>query len=225
MHKTGKVAQGLACWLQYERRCGREELFSERYLAHPLAQLLRNYYVRRILAEHPHPVLAGRNPGRPPSVDFLVPKTEKYEAIAIETKWVSRSTTLVRDILRDIVRLDLMIPDHAGEAFLILAGQKSACENLFSTRVFARERPGMTPFTILPTGLRQKATLRFNAPTKWRRDIYQSALEAFEGLRISSEISVSLSGPFPQEALKSDYVVYLWRISQGEGAPRFTVGG
>jgi hypothetical protein len=36
-----KIAEGLAGWLSFERRCGRAHLFSESYLAYPLAQLLK----------------------------------------------------------------------------------------------------------------------------------------------------------------------------------------
>jgi len=36
MNTYSKIAEGLAAWLSFERRCGRENLFSEKSLAHPL---------------------------------------------------------------------------------------------------------------------------------------------------------------------------------------------
>ena len=40
MNKYSKIADGLASWLNFELRSGRESLFSESYLAFPLGQLL-----------------------------------------------------------------------------------------------------------------------------------------------------------------------------------------
>lgn len=223
MHKAGKIADGLASWLQFEKRCGRSGLFSESYLAHPIGQLLRTNYGRNAKAECHHPVLANSTAGRRPSIDFLVPEGTKNGAVAIETKWVSKSPTLLRDILRDIIRLDLLVPEHASDALMILAGRRDDCEKLFGSKKFTRERSNKPPITILPTGRRSKSTLRFDKPTKWRTDLYRSVLEPFIGYEVSKKITVLLSGPFPREALKSDYIVYIWRLVHKEEVGKFSV--
>jgi len=161
--------------------------------------------------------------GRRPSIDFFVPKGTTNGAVAIETKWVSKSPTLLRDILRDIIRLDLLLPKHADDALMILAGKRDDCEKLFSSKRFARERINMPPITILPTGRKSKSTLRFEKPALWRSDLYCSALQPFIGCKVSREITVFLSGPFPREALKRDYIVYIWRLVHRKEVDRFKV--
>ena len=57
MNKFAKIAEGLASWLNFELRAGREDLFSESYLAQPLGQLIQYRYKGRVRSEIEHPVL------------------------------------------------------------------------------------------------------------------------------------------------------------------------
>jgi hypothetical protein len=69
-----KIAEGLAAWLSYERRSGRENLFSEASLAHPLGDLLQYRFPGHVRGEVKHPVVAmfHTGPGKKPRVDFAV---------------------------------------------------------------------------------------------------------------------------------------------------------
>ncbi len=127
MNQCSKISDGLAGWLTFELRCGRKELFRESLIAQPLHQLLLNHrFPGRVICEVNHPVLSplAKGPGRKPSIDFAVTgENNRYSAV-IETKWVSKSQTILRDLIRDIVRLDLLVPSIADEGFIILAGNK-----------------------------------------------------------------------------------------------------
>lgn len=100
-------------------------MFSEAYLAHPLHQLLNNAFPGRVHAAVVPPVLAAQHKeaGKKPRVDFAVLSDDGPFEVVVEAKWVSESHALLRDILRGVVRLDMLMPTHAKETLLILAGQ------------------------------------------------------------------------------------------------------
>jgi hypothetical protein len=141
MNLYSKIAQGLAAGLSFERRCGRENLFSEASLAHPLGDLLQYRFPGRVRAEVKHPVLAKLHtgPGKKPRIDFAVDGPEGVYRLVVEAKWASQSPTLLPDLLGDIVRLHLLLGGYANEAVLVLAGQKRAeigRESAMGTRVY-----------------------------------------------------------------------------------------
>jgi hypothetical protein len=53
------LAHGVGSWLQYEHACGHSELFSEKYLAQPIGNILSGQTGNRARAEFTHPVLSG----------------------------------------------------------------------------------------------------------------------------------------------------------------------
>jgi hypothetical protein len=124
MKRPNKIAIGLNAWLTFEQMCKREPIFSESYLAFPIGQLLSARYGAALVSEHPHPVLAPLMTGRGnrPRLDFAVLRQDKSVELAIETKWLSSSPTLQRDIIRDLVRLELVAHAHSAEAWLVVAG-------------------------------------------------------------------------------------------------------
>ena len=202
MNKLSKTAEGLAAWLTYERRCGRHDLFSESYLAQPLGQLLKYQYSNRIIPEYEHTVLATRakGRGRRPRFDFAVVDATGHIELAIETKWVSDSPNLIRDMLRDLVRLDLLLPSTAKQGVLILAGQKTAMQKLFTQTAFRPHPEHHNSKTILPLAADSRSTVRFLPVSKYRRQIYQKALAPFVGLDISQSMRLERYGPFPRQS-------------------------
>src|SRR5262245_44980490 len=101
--------------------CKREDLFSESYISYPIGQFLTAHYASSLKAEYPHPRLAPFKTGRgdKPRVDFVVADEQNNIEIAIETKWLSSSTTLVRDVIRDVIRLELLIQNATTKSYLI----------------------------------------------------------------------------------------------------------
>jgi hypothetical protein len=139
MNTYAKIADGLASWLTFEQRCGRVNLFSESSLAHPLGKLLQYRYEGRVRAEVEHSVLGPLKTGarQRPRVDFVVDGAGGIYDLVVETKWASASPSLLRDIIRDVVRLDLLLGVHAREALLVLAGESEALRGFLATHSFS----------------------------------------------------------------------------------------
>ena len=216
MNKYSKIAEGLAAWLTFEQRCGRANLFSESSLAHPLGQLLQYRFPGRVHAEVEHPVLAPRHlgAGQKPRIDFAVKdQTGEYEFdLVVETKWASGSPNLLRDILRDFVRLDLIRREHSRDALFILAGEMKAIRKLFQTGVFQAVPNQVNSRTLLPLNVQKPGSLRFVSVARSRKSLFARALTPFAGIELSRSLYLRFSGPFPRNANSTSYGIYLWRI-------------
>ena len=223
MKFPNKLAAGLNAWLTFEQMCEREPLFSESYLAFPIGQLLNAHYGSALVSEYPHPVLSSLHLGRgkKPSLDFAVLRDDKTVELAIETKWLSTSTTLQRDIIRDLIRLELVANENNSEAWLIVAGLSREFHKLVERSKFQghSEHAGSDP--ILPYGKSRSGRLRLNPPAKFRREMLASVLEPFKGVFLSDCIHVTRFGPYPADSAHRNYVTYLWRIDKRRDLGRF----
>jgi hypothetical protein len=224
MNKFAKIGEGLAAWLTFEQRCGRTDLFSEKSLAHPLGQLLQYRYSGRVYAEVEHPVLAPlkKGPGQKPRIDFAMVGSAGLYDLIVETKWVSQSPSLLCDLLRDVVRLDLLLGTYAREAILVLAGEKRSITKIFADTRFRPhpQQPNSKP--ILPVGNHPKASVRFVPVPQFRRPLYARVLEPFLGVAVSKTIRLERSEPFPRGANSTNHQVYVWRLIKGCESPTFT---
>lgn len=195
--------------------------FLESYLKYPLAKILQHQYSGRVRTEVEHPVLAAQmeGAGKRPAVDFVVEGDGRYDLV-IETKWLSKSKSLHVDLIRDIVRLDLLIPKYAVSAALVLVGKKKDVRELLN-------RPELQPVPghanskpVLPID-NEVTSVRFVKPAKHRRALYNAVLKKFGGMLISESIPLEGSGPFPRDARTNDYEVYVWKIRKYGPRPSF----
>jgi len=223
MNTYSKIADGLASWLNFEKRTKRESLFSEYYLAQPLGQLLQAHFGTSVQAEVEHPVLSATHlsPGRKPSIDFVVSNANGGFELAIETKWVSSSTTLMRDIIRDVVRLDLLTPQFAQKALRVVAGKKRDFTELFANRYFEPHPQHLSSNYLLPLGNHTTASVRFVPIPKFRQELFEKVLEIYKDQTISCSIPMTRSGPFPRNPNSDQYEVYIWRIRKYEPVAKF----
>ena len=213
MNRFSKIADGLAGWLTFELRCGREELFRESLLAHPLQQLLNYRFPGLVKAEVSHPILSALSrKGRKPTIDFGIEGDDGRYLAVVETKWVSKSPTLLRDILRDVVRLDMVVPTYADEGFLILAGRKRNIQKLFKDSQFQPHPNHLNSKHILPLESHTKSSVRFLPTPEFRRKLYSQVLDTFRECKVSKSIPLERSGPYPRCANVDHYEVYLWRL-------------
>jgi hypothetical protein len=223
MKHPNKMAAGLSAWLTFEKMCNREALFSESFLTYPIAQLLSARYGSRLLAEHPHPVLAPARKGRgdKPRLDFAVLRPDATVEIAIETKWLSSSKTLQRDIIRDMIRLELVAHAHSAETWLIVAGLSGQFTKLTNRQNFLGHPRHLNSNSVLPLGRTQSGNLRLNPPAKFRRELLSSAVKPFLGQELPSSIVTTRFGPYPKESSAKDFVTCLWRIERRHQVARF----
>jgi hypothetical protein len=224
MNTFSKIADGLASWLNFEVRAGRKNLFSEAYLANPLGQLLQYRFPGRVIAEVQHPILGPEmsGPGRRPSIDFVIDGGRRPYEIAIETKWISKSPTLLRDIVRDVIRLDMLNPGFAKECILVVAGRRGDFEELFAQEQFQPHPTDIKRKHILPMNNYSKSSVRMVPTPKFRKDLYTSVLKPYRTLEISKTIPLERSGPYPKNANINTYQVYIWRIRKYYEGEKFT---
>lgn len=226
MNKFANIGEGLASWLNFELRVGHENLFCESYLAYPLSQLISHRYPGRVINEVKHPVLADTmiGAGKRPSIDYAINKVDGIYDLAVETKWVSKSPTLLRDILRDIIRLDLLIPNYAKEGILICAGKKRDFVELFDDPQF-KPYDDMKSKHLLPIDEQTETSLRFIPIPKFRESLLKNLLSIYKNkeILISKSIRTQLGGPFLKEAKSSQYEVYVWRIKNYGNKEKFKI--
>jgi len=119
------LTQGVGAWLHFENACGRSELFSERYMASPIGQILYARSGNRAHAEVKHPVLEklAKGPGRRPEIDFVVYDRHHKVSIAVESKWIGSTTPSIKSILWDLIRLEMVAHHEKSRSFFVLGGQ------------------------------------------------------------------------------------------------------
>ena len=223
MRRPNKLATALNSWLTFEQMCKRESLFNESYLAYPIGQFLSSRYGAALVSEYPHPILTPLKEGRgdKPRIDFAVLGKDGNIELVIETKWLSSSRSLIRDIIRDLVRLELVVHAQGAEAWLILAGKGSYFDLISGNSKFKGHPSHIGSDPILPHGCSKSGRLRLNPPAKFRREILEDALRPFVGIELTDCIHITRFGPYPPDATPSGYVTYLWRVDKRKNTARF----
>lgn len=216
MNKYNQIGIGLASWLEFEIRAGRESLFCESYLSNPIGQLLQATYKAHVVAEMEHKVLKERHQGagRKPHFDFGVIGEASELLAAIECKWLSQSKTLARDILIDLVRLRLLYPHYAKEAFLIVAGKMKHFKELFEDKGLQPHPKQWNSHFLLPTENDNGSSIRFIPKARFRESLFQQVLSPFQGLDVPQSIRIERAIPNPRSAVSNTYQVYVWRLKK-----------
>lgn len=123
LSRLGRMTKAVAAWLNFERLCYREKLFSEYYMRFPIGQFLTARFSAGVRSEYKHKALDLGRRGRKPCIDYAV-KIGSKVVLGVETKWIGDVNSTARDIMRDIVRLELFANDTGARAALIVAGTK-----------------------------------------------------------------------------------------------------
>lgn len=228
MNVYSKIAEGLAAWLSFERRLWKRKSFlrevscSSTWRSPPVSISWSGASgVEHSVLAHSHTGV-----GKKPRFDFTVDGPRGVYRLVVEVKWASQSSMLLRDILGDIVRLDLLLGYYAQDAVLVLAGEKRTIAKLFGKPQFQPWKEpsgnGVTlPYRgsrhLLPLGEKQQASLRFAPVPEFRRLLFVRALRPFYNVSVSRLVQVERSGPFPRSAASRDYGVYLWRVKRISG--------
>ena len=224
-----KLVEATASYMRFEQLCHRTELFSESYLAHPIGQFLLARHGSNVRSEWPHPILSeGKTgPGRRPAVDFAVlAEDRKTPAIAIEAKWLGSANDILEQIVRDIIRLELLVWKYKTEAYFLLAGTRRKADALFAKKSALPHptQPGSHEF--LPLGSGEQSWIRLENPAKFRQALIARAIRPFEGMNVDipAGVSVSACGLFPVDAPRNQCCVIGWRVMAGTAA-RFRPNG
>lgn len=213
MNYAKRLTEGVGAWLNFEAACDRTALFSERYLAHPIGQILNAVSGGRTLAEYPHPLLAPlkTSAGRRPEVDFVVVDDQKQVTVAVESKWIGATTPPIEKIFWDLIRLE-MLANQGVECLFVLGGKRKKLEALFAHGAFdAKDNRGhRTPLLRHDNNVIHTTTL---GPTvEARRPMLRKLFADYQDFAFPNAIQSRRSAPFPRDPKASVFQVYAWEI-------------
>jgi len=150
-----RLVEAVAAWLQYEQLCNRIGLFGESYLTYPVGQFLQARGPKGLRSEYPHPILTPRQGtrGDKKRIDYAVLRDDGTVEFAVETKWRSKSTSLLESIVGDLVRLELLATAHRATSVLVLGGLLNKTEDLFNNKAFLAhpDQPNSNPLLPVET--------------------------------------------------------------------------
>lgn len=216
------LSGGLSSWLEFEKAAGRSGLFSEKYMALPISQLLSHNMNGRVVAETNHPVLSGRGVrGRPPQLDFTIHKGDKVIA-CIESKWIGTTEVTIGDVIWDCVRLEIAANAYGCDGIFVLAGRIGSLNAVLSSERFQSEnrRGNVSPImNIYGKG-------KWSINTQTTKHSYSKKLREY--MSRYSEVD------FPQSVIcgngiqvnrgadRETYVAAAWTVRPERANPRFT---
>jgi hypothetical protein len=230
-----RLAEGVGSWLRFEQLCGRGELFSERYLATPIGQVLLGNGLR-VTPEYVHPVLSLHTSGRGkrPAIDFVA-RTNDETAIrvAIETKWIGNTIPKFDDVLWDLIRLALIVRSESAQAYFLLGGTSASLAKFLATEPFTTSATNGSKKFLLRIGDDQATTARLrqninSVPISpivpaWRLRI-AGLLSSYQSLVVPNTITTQLTSRFPDTAKTEQYQVIVWRVGVKATGGTFRAG-
>ncbi len=219
-----RLAEGLAGWLLFEFHCQRGDLFSERYLAAPIGQILAGIHGIRIEAEVNHPVLANDDiSGRRPQVDFAVREDGAWKAV-IESKWTGRSDLSLDELIWDLVRLELLAYELDVECYFVLAGFRKKLAPLLALTHFGSQNQTPTENGGQIT-TKHKSTISL-CLSRLPADI-QGALGKRESkyphVKFPTKIICDFPHSYPATGSNLTFQVFVWRVRAKSKAPRQSI--
>ncbi len=213
------LSEGLTSWLTFEHHCGREGLFSERYLALPIAQLLSKATSGVVVAEQNHPVLAIDGAvGRPPQLDFIIQKEGKVQLV-VETKWAGTKGISVKDVIWDCVRLELAAHHYGCDAIFVLAGTRSQVETMLTSKSFNPNTKRGKPSRVLGYEGSGRWSVNIESP-KWAfGDALHRQLRVYKTVSYPKSFVCGQGTQVPKSAALSSYSAVDWNI-RSDTTPR-----
>jgi len=206
------LTEGAGGWLQFEGACGRDGMFSEKYLTVPIGQILSANARSRVLAEFKHPVLSalGSGPGRRPEVDFVVCEDYPHISIAVESKWIGKTRPSDSAILWDLIRLEMLA--HTGaRCYFVLGGKRTSLDAFFKRPAIAgTEFKPARPMLLKNSNAINRIAL---VPIQnHRRAILRKLLAPYQNHAFPHYIVTRRSAPFPLDPPVNRYQIYAWEV-------------
>ncbi len=208
------LTQGVGAWLHFENACGRSELFSEKYMASPIGQILYARSGNRVHAEVKHPVLAklAKGPGRRPEIDFAVYDQHPKVSIAVESKWIGSTTPSVKSILWDLIRLEMIAHHEKSRSFFVLGGRRSDLDKLFRISGFVSLKSEYRRRPILRHDNNVRHRVFLSPVDGFRKPLLKDLFKSFQGFDFPEYIVTRRSAPFPSDQKSRRFQVYTWEV-------------
>lgn len=216
------LSEGLSSWLTFEHHAGRDELFSERYLALPIAQILRNHVTGKVIAEHNHPVLAtlGKQ-GRPPQLDFVVQEKGKT-TLALESKWAAERGVSVADVVWDCIRLELAAHHYGCDAVFILAGTRAQIDSVLESTSFNPRTSRGKPSPVLGLNGVGRSSLNVQSPKRDFGPVVHEIMQKYSTVQWPRSFVCGQGTQLPKDPSANQYTAVVWHIAPEAAVKRFT---
>ena len=222
-----ELGRAIVHWLEYERLCGRDNLFSEAALRNPIGQYLLANLNHQIEPEHNYPeAYQPAGAGRRRAMDFAVLRKGGQQVLlhGLESKFITSKREFKQEIFDDLLRLASFEPAGQVEPYekwLVVAGRWT---NL-RTRIFeatTRLRDGgpmsKTFRGILPKELTAPESHPFiHESAPGIRRLWARAAEAFSQTQIPNAIDVRLVARNPARPHPTSFCCLIWKVNRSPG--------
>ncbi len=216
------LSEGLSAWLTFESHCGRADLFSERYLSLPIAQILATNTFGRVVAEHKHPVLVDAGAvGRPPQLDFIVQEQDQVKLV-VESKWAGTSAASVKDVVWDCVRLELAADHYGCDAMFVLAGTRAKVGRLLSSKPFNPATSRGKSSLVLGLHGQGRYSVNVQSPRKAFGPSLHRLLQNYPQVAFPRSFVCGHGTQVPRDASADAFTAVVWHIRPEERSKRFT---
>lgn len=206
------ISEGISSWLTFEKLCGREGLFSERYLAMPMAQILRDNVTGTITGEYTHPVLAiPGTTGRPPQLDFVVEENGKL-VLCVETKWASTQSVSVKDVVWDCVRLELAAHHFKCDAIFVLAGTRDRIDTILSSPSFNPKKKDGKKSLVMSLHGKGRTSVTIKAAKGIVSQPLHKILNEYPSIKFATTYICEHGTQIPKHGETNSYTAAVWHI-------------
>lgn len=216
------ISEGLSSWLTFEHQCGRDDLFSERYLALPIAQILAAKTSGRVLAEHNHPILnSPGTDGRPLQLDFAVEEDDQVTLI-VETKWAGTKGVSAASVVWDCVRLELAAHHYNCDALFILAGSRDSVDSMLQSAPLNPKNSRGKPSPVLGLDGVGRSSVNIHSPKKNFGKALHKKLDSYSHVLFPRSFVCGNGTRVPKDAMASSYTAAVWHIAPENPSKRYT---
>lgn len=216
------ISEGISSWLTFEHQCGRDDLFSERYLALPIAQILAAKTHGKVLAEHNHPVLnSPGSDGRPLQLDFAVEENNKI-SLVVETKWAGTKGVSAASVVWDCVRLELAAHYYNCDALFILAGSRDSVDIMLKSAPLNPKNSKGKSSPVLGLNGVGRFSLNIHSPKKDFGPALHKKLNLYSHVPFPRSFVCGNGTRVPKDAAASAYTAAVWHISPEHASKRYT---
>jgi hypothetical protein len=208
------LTEGVGSWLHFEDTCNRSGLFGERYLTHPIGQILSSRSGNRAIAEYRHPMLAPlmTGPGRRPEVDFVICDPYPKIKYAVESKWIGGRSMNVQNIIWDMVRLELIAHHEGAKCFFLMVGKRRSLETLFQSSSFSGPIVNTQRYPPLRTNKNSLHKFDLVPTVKHRIPVLRDIFRDYQDIAFPHKIISRRTQPFPSGCKLNQFQVYAWQI-------------
>jgi hypothetical protein len=135
-----RVSEGVTAKLDFDYSCNRGNSFGE-YHVHGVVNEVLSANIdpnkHKITSGFPHALLKRPGRGRQPEIDFAIhSRVSSALFLAAEVKWAGSAHCTVKNILKDLIRLQLIAnAEHQAECFMLISGRKDNFDRLFNEKL------------------------------------------------------------------------------------------